>query len=121
MPKPWYKRTLLAEEALKRANTCLQQAHEVQDRQQAQKQCDEAMKELERIDESKSLKDLDRIITVYREHGKLLEKLGLSDKARFSYGKADELRYVQVSRINWWLLLCKYGQRDRISNHRCHC
>jgi len=88
---PWYKRTLSSEEALGRANTHLVNARNTDDRRQAQKLCDEAKEALERMDISKSSQDRDKIVAAYREHGKLLEKLGLGDEAQLSYNKVDEL------------------------------
>jgi len=93
---PWYKRTLSSEEALGRANTHLENARNSKDRQRAHKLCDKAKEALERMDISKSIKERDRIIVAYREHGKMLEKLGLGDGAQLSYNKADELMYVCV-------------------------
>ncbi|OAQ22941.1 hypothetical protein K457DRAFT_25537, partial [Linnemannia elongata AG-77] len=88
---PWYKRTLSPEEALGRANTHLENAKETKDRRRAQKLCDNAKEALERMDISKSIKDHDQIIAAFRQHGDLLEKLGLPDEAQLSYSKADEL------------------------------
>ncbi|KAG0249253.1 hypothetical protein BG011_009463, partial [Mortierella polycephala] len=76
---------------LSRANTHLENARNTKDRRQAQKFCDDAKKALERIDIIKSIKDRDQIEAAYREHGKLLERLGLRDEAQTSYSKADEL------------------------------
>jgi len=90
---PWYKRTLSSEEALGRANTHLENARNTKDRRRAQKLCDEASEALERMDITKSSNDRDRIMVAYREHGKMLEKLGLADEAQLNYNKADELRY----------------------------
>ncbi|OAQ35917.1 hypothetical protein K457DRAFT_132557 [Linnemannia elongata AG-77] len=88
---PWYKRTLSSEEALSRANTHLENAKETKDRRQAQKLCDNAKEALERMNISKSIKDHDQIIAAFRQHGDLLEKLGLPDEVQLSYSKADEL------------------------------
>ena len=90
---PWYKRTLSVKEVLERADSHLENASHTKDRRQAQKLCDEAKEALERMDVSKSMKDHDRIAAVYREHGRLLEKLGLSDEAQLSYKTAGALRY----------------------------
>ena len=80
------------------ANTAVRSSHlenarNTKDRRRAQKLCDEAKEALERMDITKSSKDRDRIMVAYREHGKMLEKLGLADEAQLSYNKADELRY----------------------------
>ncbi|OAQ25253.1 hypothetical protein K457DRAFT_23344, partial [Linnemannia elongata AG-77] len=96
---PWYKRTLSSEEALARANTHLENAKETKDRRRAQKLCDNAKEALERMDISKSIKDHDQIIAAFRQHGELLEKLGLPDEAQLSYSKADQLsRAIDKSR-----------------------
>ena len=90
---PWYKRTLSSGEALTRANTYLENARNSKDRRRAQKLCDQAKETLERVDISKSVKDRGQIVAVYREHGKILEKLGLGDEAQHSYNKAEGLMY----------------------------
>ncbi|KAG0195969.1 hypothetical protein BGX28_000300, partial [Mortierella sp. GBA30] len=46
------------------------------------------------MDISKSIKDHDQIIAAFRQHGDLLEKLGLPDEAQLTYSKADELRTI---------------------------
>ncbi|KAF9560156.1 hypothetical protein EC968_006332 [Mortierella alpina] len=88
---PWYKRTLSSEEALGRANIHLENAKKANDRRRAQKLCDSAKEALERMDISTTIKDQDQIIAAFRQHGDLLEKLGLPDEAQLSYSKADEL------------------------------
>ncbi|KAF9556979.1 hypothetical protein EC968_007869 [Mortierella alpina] len=94
---PWYKRTLSSEEALSRANVHFENAKKAKDRRHAQKLCDDAKEALDRMDISKSIKDHGQIIAAFRQHGDLLEKLGLPDKAQLSHSKADELRYSQNS------------------------
>ncbi|CAO3568622.1 unnamed protein product [Mortierella alpina] len=88
---PWYKRPLSSEVALGRANTHLENAKKTKDRRRAQKLCDDAKEALERVDISKSIKDHAHIVTAFRQHGNLLEKLGLPDEAQLSYRKADGL------------------------------
>lgn len=100
---PWYKRSLSSEEALVRANKHLENGRNTEDRRQAQNLCDKAKEALARIDISRSGKDRDQIAAVYREHGKLLEKLGLANEAQLSYNKANELRYDcgQLLSVGW--------------------
>lgn len=89
---PWYKRTLPSQEALERATAQLEKARNSQDRRRAQKYCDDAKEALERLDFSKITTDLDQVIAVYREHARMLEKVGLPDEAQLSYSKVEELR-----------------------------
>lgn len=90
-----FRSTLLAQEALPLANANLENARKTQDQKRALKYCDEARTTLRRIDISASTTDqsqLDQIITAYREHGRVLENLGFSEKAKKSNSEADKLR-----------------------------
>ncbi|GJJ74269.1 hypothetical protein EMPS_06627 [Entomortierella parvispora] len=89
--RPWYKRSLSSNEAIGRANTHLENGWNTKDRRLAHKHCDKASEALERMNIANCIKDRGLIAAVYREHGRLLEKLGLGDEARLSYKKADGL------------------------------
>ncbi|KAI1290652.1 hypothetical protein EDD11_009126, partial [Mortierella claussenii] len=90
----WYRSTLLAEEALPTANTSLDIARKAQSRERAIKFCNDADTALRRIDTSAVTTDqtqLEQIIIAFREHGRVLEKWKLNDKAQRSYNKAKKL------------------------------
>ncbi|GJJ74193.1 hypothetical protein EMPS_06551 [Entomortierella parvispora] len=88
---PWYKRTLPSHEAIERATAQLEKARHTQDRRRAQKYCDDAKEALGRLNFSKITTDRDHIIAIYREHARILEKVGLPNEAKLSYSKAEEL------------------------------
>ncbi|KAG0309998.1 hypothetical protein BGZ99_000736, partial [Dissophora globulifera] len=90
--KPWYLRTLPAQEALARANKNLESARNTQDQQRALKICKDAKSALDRINIPASIADINHIIAAYREHGRVLKNLGRDNEALVSYNKADELR-----------------------------
>ncbi|GJJ68678.1 hypothetical protein EMPS_01024 [Entomortierella parvispora] len=87
----WYKWSLPAQDALKRAKKDLEKARNAQDKRKALRFCDDAKEALGRINISANINDLSQIVSAYREHGRVLETLGHDAKARVSYGKADEL------------------------------
>ncbi|GJJ70075.1 hypothetical protein EMPS_02424 [Entomortierella parvispora] len=87
----WNKRSLPPQEAVGRANKYLEKARGTQNKQKGFGYCSDAKKTLERIDTSISVKDRLQVVSVYREHGRILETLGFVAEAKVSYGKADEL------------------------------
>ncbi|KAI1318889.1 hypothetical protein EDD11_005523 [Mortierella claussenii] len=90
----WYRSVLLAEEALPIANVHLDNARKAQSQERAVKFCNEVDTALRRIDFSAVTTDesqLEQIIVGFREHGKVLERWDLSDKAQRSYNKAKKL------------------------------
>ncbi|KAG0055387.1 hypothetical protein BGZ83_008779 [Gryganskiella cystojenkinii] len=97
--KKWEsQRTLSVKTALKRTYAELEKASGTPDSELAKKHCEKAQRHLERIDISqKSTSDveIDRIVAVYDEHRKQLEKLGLADEAQASYRKAKELSLIR--------------------------
>ncbi|KAI1295073.1 hypothetical protein EDD11_008032 [Mortierella claussenii] len=90
----WYRSVLLAEEALPVANANLDNARKAQSRERAVKFCNEVETALRRIDFSAVTTDqsqLEQIIVAFREHGRVLERWNLDDKAQKSYNKAKSL------------------------------
>ena len=88
-----FSRKLSAPKALQLATTYLDQARNTQDQNHAVKSCAKARESLDKVKtEAISISDLLQIISKYREHGAILERLGLPSEAQESYRKADELR-----------------------------